>query len=144
DGAALAPEPTPAGSDTDPVAVAPARLPGQAELSGVESNYGLYCRNVARIGLQTAEALAHAHARGIVHRDIKPSNLLLDTAGVVWVSDFGLARTEDGGLTEPGEVVGTLRYIPPERFRGDCDARSDIYSLGLTLYELLTLRPPFD
>src|SRR5262249_45525302 len=101
-------------------------------------------RNLAGIGVQIPEALAHAHARGIIHRDVKPSNLLLDAAGVVWLSDFGLARTEDRGLTEPGEVVGTLRYLAPERFKGECDARVDIYSFGLTLYELLTLRPALD
>jgi serine/threonine protein kinase/WD40 repeat protein len=129
---------------TTPSAKAPASLSGHSELSSVESNFQLYCRNVARIGLQVAEALAHAHARGIVHRDVKPSNLLLDTAGVVWVSDFGLALTEDRGLTEPGEVVGTLRYMAPERFQGTCDARADVYALGLTLYELLVLRPAFD
>ena len=90
------------------------------------------------------QALAYAHARGIVHRDIKPSNLLLDTAGVVWVTDFGLAKAEDDGLTSTGDILGTLRYMAPERFRGEGDGRADIYALGLTLYELLTLRPAFD
>jgi serine/threonine protein kinase len=144
--APAAPDEPPASSAdrTERLSTTTAVLSGQSELSGVESNYRLYCQNVARLGLQVAEALAHAHERGIVHRDIKPSNLLLDTAGVVWVSDFGLAQTEERGLTEAGEVVGTLRYIPPERFRGASDARGDVYSLGLTLYELLTLRPAFD
>jgi serine/threonine protein kinase len=70
--------------------------------------------------------------------------LLLDTEGVVWVSDFGLAKVDDDALTKTGDVLGTLRYLAPERFRGRGDARADIYSLGLTLYELLVLRPAFD
>lgn len=99
----------------------------------------LLIRNVARIGLQVAEALAYAHGQKILHRDVKPSNLLLDVHGNVWVTDFGLARDDDQALTATGELVGTLRYMPPERFRGLVDARGDVYSLGLTLYELLTL-----
>lgn len=110
----------------------------------VELDFRLCCRNVSRIGLQVADALAFAHARGVVHRDIKPSNLLLDTAGIVWVTDFGLAKTQEHALTETGDIVGTVRYMAPERFRGECDARSDVYSLGVTLYELLTLTPAFD
>jgi WD40 repeat protein/serine/threonine protein kinase len=101
-----------------------------------------YFRSVARIGVQVAEALAHAHAQGILHRDIKPSNLLLDADGEVWVTDFGLAKVEGGdGLTRTGDIVGTLRYMAPERFDGWSDPRSDVYALGMTLYELLTLRP---
>ena len=96
------------------------------------------------IGRQVAGGLAYAHARGIVHRDIKPSNLLLDTEGVVWITDFGLAKGDDEGLTHTGDIVGTLRYMAPERFRGEGDARADVYALGLTLYELLALRPGFD
>ena len=75
-----------------------------------------------------------------MHRDIKPSNLLLDTEGVVWIADFGLAKAEDEGLTQSGDILGTIRYMAPERFRGEGDARADVYALGLTLYELLTLR----
>lgn len=103
-----------------------------------------YCASVARIGRQIALALAHAHAHGILHRDIKPSNLILDRQGTVWVTDFGLAlATSEPGLTSAGDLVGTLRYLAPERFRGRVDAQSDIYSLGLVLYELLTFRSPF-
>ena len=90
-----------------------------------------------------AQGLAYAHASGIVHRDIKPSNLLLDRAGIVWIADFGLAKGVDEGLTRTGDIMGTLRYVAPERFRGEGDARADIYALGLSLYELLTLRPAF-
>src|SRR5262249_10723759 len=75
---------------------------------------------------------------------IKPANLLLDVQGTVWVTDFGLAKAEDSDeLTRPGDVVGTLRYLAPERFGGKADARSDIYSLGMTLYEMLALEPAF-
>jgi serine/threonine protein kinase len=104
-----------------------------------------YWRSVARLGIQVAEALAYAHGQGVLHRDVKPSNLLLDTQGVVWVTDFGLAKASDSEtLTRSSDVVGTLRYMAPERFAGRADARSDVYALGLTLYELLTLRPAFD
>jgi formylglycine-generating enzyme required for sulfatase activity len=102
-----------------------------------------YFINVARIGQQAAAALAYAHARGIIHRDIKPANLMLDAAGVVWVTDFGLAKGEDEDLTNTGDLVGTFRYMAPERFHGRGDGRADVYGLGLTLYELLVLRPAF-
>ena len=92
-----------------------------------------------------AQALEYAHQQGTLHRDIKPSNILLDVHGVAWVTDFGLAKAvEDEDLTRTGDLVGTIRYMAPERFRGRCDGRSDEYSLGLTLYELLALRPAFD
>jgi eukaryotic-like serine/threonine-protein kinase len=123
-----------------------AMLPGGTAVSMVESSgRGVkFFQSVAQIGRQAAQGLAYAHSRGIVHRDIKPSNLLLDTAGVVWITDFGLAKAEDDGLTATGEILGTFRYMAPERFRGEGDARADIYALGLTLYELLTLRRAFD
>ena len=108
------------------------------------ASHSEYFRSVARIGIEVAEALAYAHGQGVLHRDIKPANLLLDTHGIVWISDFGLARLEGHDeLTVAGDVVGTLRYIPPERFQGQTDERGDIYGLGLTLYELLTLQPAF-
>ncbi|HMC89885.1 MAG TPA: serine/threonine-protein kinase, partial [Gemmataceae bacterium] len=106
-----------------------------------------YFRLVARLGIQTAQALEHAHDQGIVHRDIKPANLLVDPRGHLWITDFGLARCQtDLGLTISGDLVGTLRYMSPEQAlakRGTIDHRSDIYSLGATLYELLTLQPAF-
>jgi serine/threonine protein kinase len=121
-------------------------LPGGTAISSVDSSGHRtpYFRGVAQIGRQAAQGLAYAHSRGIVHRDIKPSNLLLDTAGVVWITDFGLAKAEEDGLTATGDILGTLRYMAPERFRGAGDARVDVYGLGLTLYELLTLEPAYD
>jgi WD40 repeat protein/serine/threonine protein kinase len=103
-----------------------------------------YFHSVARVGLQAAGALAYAHRQGIVHRDIKPSNLLLDKQGTVWITDFGLAKAEGADeLTQTGDIVGTVRFMAPERFDGQSLPQSDIYSLGLTLYEMLTLRPAF-
>jgi WD40 repeat protein/serine/threonine protein kinase len=121
-------------------------LPGQAEGSALSESGRAYWRSVARIGIQVADALAYAHSQGVLHRDIKPSNLLLDARANVWVTDFGLAKaaTDADNLTHSGDVIGTLRYMPPERFRGQSDARGDVYALGLTLYELLALRPAFE
>ena len=104
-----------------------------------------YWPSVARIGVQVAGALAYAHKQGILHRDIKPANLLLDLEGVVWVTDFGLAKADDSDdLTVTGDLVGTFRYMPPEGFDGKSDARSDVYALGLTLFELVALRPAYE
>jgi serine/threonine protein kinase/Flp pilus assembly protein TadD len=103
-----------------------------------------YFRGVAALGMQVADALEYAHRQGIIHRDIKPSNLLVDAAGTVWITDFGLAKVAgDGPVTQPGDLLGTPRYMAPERFQGQFGPRSDIYGLGLTLYELLALRPAF-
>ena len=112
--------------------------------SGSASSIGKYWESVAKIGLQVANALAYAHAQGTLHRDIKPANLMLDQAGIVWVMDFGLAKsTEEKDLTRAGELIGTLRYMAPEQCVGNPEPRSDVYSLGLTLYELLALQPAF-
>jgi WD40 repeat protein/serine/threonine protein kinase len=108
-----------------------------------------YYRGVARIGVQAAEALAYAHGQGILHRDIKPSNLMLDAHGTVWITDFGLAKEASAGeaspgdLTATGDLIGTPRYMAPERLQGTSGPAGDIYGLGLTLYELLTLTPAF-
>ncbi len=110
--------------------------------SGTEARYW---KTVAGIGMQAAEALHYGHSQGTLHRDVKPANLLLDTRGVVWITDFGVAKAiQSDDVTRTTDVTGTLRYIAPERFHGRTDARSDIYSLGLTLYELATLRWAFD
>ena len=107
------------------------------------SNQQEFARAVARIGQQIADALEHAHSQGMLHRDVKPSNIILDQEGRAWLSDFGMALLDDSEpLTGSGDVVGTLRYMAPERFKGQSDARSDVYSLGLTLYELLTAKSP--
>jgi serine/threonine protein kinase/tetratricopeptide (TPR) repeat protein len=107
-----------------------------------------HIRVVARLGIQAAEALHAAHEYGVVHRDVKPSNLLLDDHGKLWITDFGLARCrEDQGLTQTGDVLGTMRYMSPEQALGRkalVDQRTDIYSLGLTMYELATLNHPAD
>jgi serine/threonine protein kinase len=132
-------------SDSFTVSSSSVTLPGPDKAAGGKARKLTYWQSMARVGVQVAEALAYAHGQGILHRDVKPSNLLLDTAGTVWVADFGLARAEqDEGLTHTGDIVGTLRYMPPEAFEGRTEKRSDLYSLGLTLYELLALRPAFE
>lgn len=120
------------------------KLPGSSELSVIHSGRQQYFRSISHVGWQVADALAYAHGRGVVHRDIKPSNLLLDTSGVVWITDFGLAKAEEDNLTRTGNIVGTLRYMAPERFSGESDAGVDVYGLGATLYELITLQPAFE
>jgi serine/threonine protein kinase/WD40 repeat protein len=123
------------------------RLPGQSgpAIGGSVTKKTTYWESVARIGVQVAGALAYAHKQGVLHRDIKPGNLLLDLDGTVWVTDFGLAKADDSdNLTHTGDLLGTLRYMPPEAFEGKSDARGDVYALGLTLYELLARRPAFD
>lgn len=129
------------------------RLPSDDSGSGLNSTTNTttlshsgsqYWQSVARIGVQVAEAIDYAFGQGVLHRDIKPSNLLLDSHGTVWVTDFGLAKAADNDdLTQTGDIVGTLRYLAPERLKGEVDLRGDLYSLGVTLYEMLTLRPPF-
>ncbi len=114
--------------------------------SGTTADRNRYYRSVVRMAHQAALAIEHAHQYGIVHRDIKPANLLLDSAGKIWVTDFGLAQvqTEVSNLTRTGDPLGTLRYMSPEQasgMRDELDHRTDIYSLGVTLYELLTLQP---
>lgn len=99
-----------------------------------------------RIAIEVADALAHAHARGVVHRDIKPENLLLAEDGRIKVADFGIARTIDAAaLTRTGIVMGSARYLSPEQARGQsAGPRSDLYALGVILFEMLAGRVPFD
>ncbi len=140
-------DPTPKASANSPAAGPPssAVLPGPAELSASSDPDRQFYRSIARVGIPVAEALEYANRQGILHRDVKPSNLLLDHRGNVWVADFGLAKTgEADDLTHTGDILGTIRYMAPERFAGHCDVRSDVYGLGLTLYELVTLRPAFE
>ena len=152
-------EPSPAqaplaSADESRRAVAPslssssASLLGQSASSGGRSGSGrrpTYWLGVARIGVQVAEALEYAHKQGVLHRDIKPSNLMLDARGTVWITDFGLAKADDQqNLTHTGDILGTLRYMPPEAFEGRSDGRGDVYALGLTLYEMLAFRPAYE
>ncbi|HEX3601070.1 MAG TPA: protein kinase, partial [Lacipirellulaceae bacterium] len=121
----------------------------RAALSTVRAKDSVaFYHTVAQLGIQAAEALEHAHTCGVVHRDIKPSNLLIDERGSLWLTDFGLAYVEsDSNLTMTGDLLGTLRYMSPEQTLGSrvvLDHRTDIYSLGATLYELVTLSPAFD
>ena len=138
-------------ADSESSMVPPSETVRQAQAM-VSTNHSTddpsFYRMIARLGVQIAGALEHAHFHGVVHRDIKPANLLLDCEGNVWVTDFGVARLEsDTGMTMTGDLVGTIRYMSPEQAlanRVEVDHRTDIYSLGISLYELATLRSPFD
>ncbi|MCA9197798.1 MAG: protein kinase [Planctomycetales bacterium] len=125
------------GSDTTPI----------AQLStNYSSDRKSFFRSATRLFVEVCDALHFAHQRGVIHRDIKPSNLLLDHAGKMHITDFGLARIQSSeDLTVTGDVVGTLRYMSPEQLDGRCvDERADVYSLGVTLYEVITGRHAFD
>lgn len=117
-----------------------------AEADALIPGTSAHGRWVAQVGSQAARALDYAHRRQVIHRDIKPSNLILDASGTIWVADFGLAlRLDDPDLSRGDGVLGTPRYTSPEQAaRKVVDNRTDIYSLGAALYEILTLRPPYD
>jgi WD40 repeat protein/serine/threonine protein kinase/tetratricopeptide (TPR) repeat protein len=132
---------------TPGVATETQRTPQAAVSTERSAKSPAYFRSIAEIGVQVAEALDHAHQHGVIHRDVKPSNVILDNSGKPWITDFGLARIEtDATLTVTGDLLGTVRYMSPEQAmarRIVIDHRTDVYSLGVTLYELLTLEPVF-
>lgn len=129
-------------------------LPAQPRSSILDSGSSFF-RTVANLGIQAAEALEHAHELGVIHRDIKPANLMVENSLLIthhsslrlWITDFGLAHCQGGcELTMSGDLLGTLRYMSPEQAMGSrviVDHRTDIYSLGATLYELLAMEPVF-
>ena len=145
--AMVAQEPTKDAPPPPPVAGTLDACPAPTPIGPMHQD-GAFCRDVARLGVEAADALDHAHGLGILRRDIKPANLMIDPHGALWITDFGLARVpSDLSLTSTGDMVGTLRYMSPEQAlarRGVVDQRTDIYSLGVTLYELLTLQPALD
>jgi eukaryotic-like serine/threonine-protein kinase len=143
---AVRPHPSPLPPTAEPSADT-AVGPAAAITTAFSTDAAEFFRSVARLGGQAAAALEYAHQYGVVHRDVKPANLLADGHGRLWVTDFGLAQFQsDAALTVTGDLLGTLRYMSPEQAlakRGLVDHRADIYSLGATLYELLTLEPAY-
>jgi serine/threonine protein kinase len=106
---------------------------------------GSYYRRIAEIAVQICDALRHAYQHGIIHRDIKPSNVMIDTNRHIWVMDYGLVHlVDDENLTETGELLGTLRYLAPERLRGIHTIQGDLFGLGMVMYELISLTTAFD
>jgi serine/threonine protein kinase/predicted Zn-dependent protease len=133
---------------TEEPKLAPDTAPVAARTTQRSRNDKAHYRRIAELAAQAADALEYAHSLGVVHRDIKPANLLLDEGGHLWVTDFGLAKLgAAANLTVSGDLLGTLRYMSPEQAlarHGLVDHRTDVYSLGATLYELLTLTPAVD
>jgi serine/threonine protein kinase/Flp pilus assembly protein TadD len=143
-----APAPSPLDAATVDPAAGAETPPVQGLLSTVRSaGDAAWFRTAAELVAAAAQALDYAHQQGVIHRDVKPANLLVDGRGHLWVADFGLAQVQsDPRLTITGDLIGTLRYMSPEQAlakRVTVDHRTDVYSLGATLYELLTLQPAF-
>ncbi len=140
-----APSQVPTTAEAEAAAASAPTAPPAARATSAAPRDAAYFRRIAEWGIQAAEALDCAHQLGIVHRDVKPANLMVDDTGRLWVTDFGLAQVQsDVRLTQTGDLVGTLRYMSPEQAlakRVVVDHRTDVYSLGATLYELLTLAP---
>lgn len=136
----------PAAADAASLEQTLADLSGDLSTQQTRARASVY-RAVARLMVQAAEALDYAHRQGIIHRDIKPANLMLDKQRTLWITDFGLAHLHgEENLTRTGELLGTIRYASPEQLSGQralLDQRADLYSLGATFYELVTLRPVF-
>ncbi|MDQ5878883.1 MAG: eukaryotic-like serine/threonine-protein kinase [Pseudomonadota bacterium] len=119
-------------------------LSGQSLRSILDSDIPLSCTRIIEIVAAVADGLAFAHAQGVVHRDIKPANIMVQENGIVKITDFGIAQLPGGSLTMAGAVLGSPKYMSPEQVAGQkADGRSDIFSLGTVLYEMLTGQPPF-
>lgn len=133
-------------SNTQTTISSSSELAGQTEdVSSLATNSPQYFRWIAKLGFSIADALQYAHSKGVLHRDIKPANLLVDKKNEVWIADFGLAKlSEQQAVTMTGDVVGTPQYMPPESFDGTYDEKSEVYGVGLTLFEMLALRPAID
>lgn len=129
-------------------------VPGARTITSYATDRSLGRRERVELFLQACDAMRHGHARGVIHRDLKPENILVSDAGLVKVIDFGIARVMgvDAAIaltrnTQAGQILGTLQYMSPEQFTGrtaSIDQRTDVYSLGVVLYELLCGRPPYD
>jgi len=133
------------GEDHEYAFIAMECVPGKSLRDHLQAGYRPELRHFPDILVQILEGLEYSHSRGVVHRDIKPANILISEMGIAKISDFGIARLEASHLTMVGEVLGTPFYMPPEQFNGESvDERSDIYSAGVIVFEVLTGRRPFE
>jgi eukaryotic-like serine/threonine-protein kinase len=130
------------GNKTDVVRDSSKQSSSRISMSENRSKREAYYKNIATLARDVAWALEYAHQQGTVHRDIKPSNLILDKSGQIWITDFGLAKLDsEQRMTQVGDILGTLRYVAPEQLDGVTAPSCDIYGVGVTLYELVTLQP---